>query len=201
MKLRVFLLAALLPGCALTEKADVLPIRLFSPPLAEAAPRPIDDPPAAPPAVQLGRIGAATYLRSKIAYRVSNEELGVYEDRLWTERPETYLDRALASRLFVKGGAREVVAGTDPVLDAELLAFEEVRRGRDRIGRATVHVSLHDDECVWLSETLTRDEKAASTSPDAVVVAIGNALGGVSDDIAKRVEGRLREGRPETCRH
>src|SRR4029078_3767284 len=77
--------------------------------------------------LRLGRVVAGSSCPEQIPYRDSDHELGFYEERRWTERPEVYLRRALARALFEERGATRVVSGFAPTLDVELTAREEIR--------------------------------------------------------------------------
>jgi cholesterol transport system auxiliary component len=181
------LLLAPLTACALLGKADALSPRYFDPSSDErAAPR---TPPrvdgAARPAVRLGRVVASEHLKERLVYRASNEEISFYDDRRWTEQPESYLRRALARALFEDSGLRQVVSGAGPTLEAEMTAFEEVR-GPKPFVRVSITVVLHDDLVSRLRHTFTVDKPLdAGQAPEQIVKALGFVLQQVTDDIAK----------------
>jgi cholesterol transport system auxiliary component len=77
--------------------------------------------------LRLGRVTAASYLGERIVFRDSNYELGYYEERRWTERPEAFLRRAVARALFEDRGLRRVVSGAATTLDIELTELTELR--------------------------------------------------------------------------
>src|SRR4029077_4048150 len=117
-------------GCALLSKAAPLQPRYFSledGPLASNRGAALRSPTSGAMQLRLGRVSAGPHLRERIVYRDSDHELGYYEDRRWTERPETYLRRALARALFEERGLLRVVSGGAPTLEVELVAFEEIR--------------------------------------------------------------------------
>ncbi len=132
---------ALLIGCALTSKAEVLTPRYFSPEPTAAArsPKATDR-----LELRLGEVSAASHLDERMAYRVAGAEMGFYEDQRWTENPEAYLRRALTRDLFEERGLSRVVAGRAPILDVELTAFEELR-GQPTKARVALTFSLRDD--------------------------------------------------------
>jgi cholesterol transport system auxiliary component len=174
-------------GCALFGKADALDPRYFDPGTAEhsvSRTPPKKDEPALP-AVRLGRVVASEHLKERLVYRASNEEIKFYEDRRWTEQPESYLRRALARALFEDTGLRQVVSGAGPTLEAEMTAFEEVRAPKPYV-RVSITVVVHDDSIARLRHTFTVDKPLDSGgSADQIVKAIALALTEVTDEIAK----------------
>lgn len=120
-----FALVWLLSGCALFGKSEPLEPLYYTPEVAvaaELARRPRD------PAqrLRLGRVAGGSHLRDRISYRNGSRELGYYEERRWTERPEVYVERALSRVLFEQRGVTRVVSGSSPTLDVELLEFDEL---------------------------------------------------------------------------
>src|SRR5579859_2713520 len=113
-------------GCALLSKSDPVVPRYFSPEPAAAAEPALVVPAAAPLELRLGRVNAGSYLRDKIVFRNSAYEVGYYEERRWTEKPEAYVRRALARALFDRRGIHQVISGPAPTLEVEVTAFEEV---------------------------------------------------------------------------
>jgi cholesterol transport system auxiliary component len=101
-------------------------------------------------------------------YRDSDHELGYYEDRRWTERPETYLRRALARALFEDRGLLRVVSGMAPTLEAELVAFEEIRAPAHKV-RMQVIITLDDDRVGYLEQTITTEQDVPSDDNGAAV--------------------------------
>jgi len=125
----LWVLLCALGGCALTDKSDPLEIRYFTPQSSGgSAPAQTAVPAAAESlGLSLGRVRASAYLRERIAFRASANELGFYEGLRWTERPESYLRRALSSSLFEQRGLEQVLAGPGATLEVELISFEETR--------------------------------------------------------------------------
>ncbi len=118
-------------GCALTTKADVVPIRYFSPEHVKPRLNSGDAVPAAPAnasvEVRLGRVTSGPNLRERIAYRDAAYELGYYDDARWSERPETFVRRELGRTLFEEHGFRRVFGGVSPTLDVEVISFDDMR--------------------------------------------------------------------------
>jgi cholesterol transport system auxiliary component len=179
-------LVLVLAGCALTSKSEVLDVHWYSPEsvktqLTSATPA------QAGPELELGRVWAGRGLREKIAYRDSAHEIGYHEDKRWTERPEVYVRREIARTLFEERGMRRSVSGNAPVLDVEVLAFEEVRSPTPA-ARIQVRVVVHDDRESLLEKTITVERAAASKDFGALVQAMAQALDAVGDEVAREVQ-------------
>jgi cholesterol transport system auxiliary component len=140
--------------------------------------------------LRLGNVSGASQLRERMVFRDSAYELAYYPDRRWTERPEAYLRRALARSLFEEHGLARVGSGYAPTLDAELVAFEEVR-SPERRARVQVIMTLDDDRAGSEEVTISveRPIRAASAGDDAaaVVEALSLALEACVAQIAARV--------------
>jgi cholesterol transport system auxiliary component len=190
MKMRMLMAAcAALAGCALTSKGEPLRPRYFTPESAPASARAMRTP-ATNLRLRLGRVAAGSSLREQIAYRDSEHELGFYEERRWTERPEVYLRRALSHALFEERGATRVVAGFAPTLEVELIAFEEVR-APVHAARLQAVAILHDERIGRLEQTITVERPiegvAGARKNDAWVQALSEALAQGVAEISDRV--------------
>lgn len=188
-------LSAMLEGCALTGKNDALSPRFFTPETTLS-------PPLKPPAdgaslvdLRLGRVTATSDLKENIAFRDGAHEVGYYDERLWTEKPDAYLLRALTRALFEQRALRHVLSGVAPTLDVRLVAFEEIHTAPRRV-RVQVALSLHDERVVRIEETLTVERPLSATagpsSPEEVAAAMGDALAEITSRIGDRVEKSLR---------
>jgi cholesterol transport system auxiliary component len=190
-----------LSGCALTDKAEALDVRHYAPevpapkPAAAALPVPGADGAVAgeKPRLRLGRISASSHLGKKIVYRTSTVDVGIHDDRRWTERPDEYVRRALTSTLFGASGVTQSLAGAAPTLDLELIAFEEIRRGDERLGRVEIRYALHDEREVLLSDSVMVETPAASKEPADLVRAISVALARATQQVSDEVVARLAE--------
>jgi len=195
-----FTLSLAMPfGCALTQKATPTDARYFSPELpastsTQVSPR--SGLAGSAIELRLGRITAGAHIRERIVYRDSPYELGFYEDRLWTERPDAYLRRALAQALFEEQGLRSVVGGAAPVLDVELVRFEEVRKPQ-HVAASRISFALRDDRVVRRAQTITVElpippsEKA--DAPAATAKALGEVLRSAVAQISERVRDELSQ--------
>jgi ABC-type uncharacterized transport system auxiliary subunit len=196
-----FAAAVATSACALLSKQDPMVPRYFSP---ESASGTVGDapPPAKAPAgtlLRLGRVGGGSYLKERIVFRSSNEELGFYEDRRWTERPEIFLQRALERALYEQRGLRRALTGASPTLSADLIEFEEVRGARP-VGRLRIAFALHDERSVLLERTLTveRPIPDGGLGEGGMVAALGEALRAAVEQIADEVVGQLAHVAPAT---
>jgi cholesterol transport system auxiliary component len=183
-------------GCALTSKAEVADIRYFSPersvPTLTSAQ---DVQTASALELRLGKVTSGPHLRERIAYREPGHEIGYYDDRRWTERPDAYVRRALERRLFEEGGFRRVLGGPVPVLDVEVISFDEVRDARGRSARVSLRIVLSQDRVVVREDTITIDVPVARTKDpgvDEVVAALSTALDFATAQVAARAHSSLQ---------
>ena len=172
--------ALLCAGCALTSKSDSVILRYFTPERASLESAATKAPSAPPTAnadleLRLGRVDAASYLRDRLVYRNSDYEVGFYDELRWTERPESYLKRALARSLFEEHGIRQMVSGAGLVLEVELDAFEELRAPQ-HVAHVEIAWMLHGAQAALAQRTLVVDRPLTSDAPDAVAGALADAL-------------------------
>jgi cholesterol transport system auxiliary component len=185
-------------GCALTSKASALDVRWFDPETVK--PRLTSTAPDAARVereIELGRITSGINLREKIAYRDAAFEVGYYDDKRWTERPEVYVRRQLARTLYEERGMRRGLGGPAPVLDIELLSFEELR-GTSRSARIQLRMLVHDDRGVLLEKTITVDRPVSSEAKEfeGLVQAMASALDAVADQVADEAQNALAKTPP-----
>lgn len=181
-------------GCALLSKSEPIRPRYFSPERPSDRPSPPLPLPQPLSQLRLGRIESTANLEEMLIFRDSENEVGYYRLRRWTEAPEEYLRRRLARVLFEERGFSEVMGGDGPTLDAQLTAFEEVRIPQ-QVARVQIVVRLHDERLVRWEETVTVERPVVvATGGDqatATVAAIGLALRTAVDLIADRVVAAL----------
>jgi cholesterol transport system auxiliary component len=201
----LMLLIAVAAGCALTSKSDPMMPRYFSPDESRGRGQLAASTTALPEhethgaELRLGRITAASYLGERIVFRDSNYELGYYEERRWTERPEAYLRRAVARALFEDRGVRRVVSGAAPTLDVELSEWVELRS--PSIVRVRATYVLYDERLVRRQATLTVERPIPSAAignqrAETAARAMADALGDAVNQIADRVAADLRRPQP-----
>ena len=186
--------AVVLAGCALTSKAAPLDLRYFDPP-ARALVAVRVDTPRVP--LRVGRVVTSSILGSRIVHRDSAVEVTPYETLRWSEEPEVYVRRALVRALFDGGAFEQATDGTARTLDVDVIAFEEVRRGPERLGRVELRYDVRDNKRVLLHGTVAIDREATANI-DGVVAAIGSALDAASAELAQQiVSASRRSPRPE----
>jgi cholesterol transport system auxiliary component len=188
------LLLAFISGCALTSKASAVRPRFFTPELS-GSPRAPAAPETEPLKLRLGLVVAASHLEERMSYRVHASELGYYDDRRWSERPEEYLRRALEQELFERRQVRRVLSGTGTTLDIELTAFEELRGPPARV-RLALAFRLHDDRHTSLEKSVVI-ERALAPDDDVdhaqrIASGLGDALTAAVTQVSDQVVGHLR---------
>jgi len=194
----LFCAAALQCACALTSKSEPMVPRYYSPEYRggrSAATLPASaSVPATGLQLRLGHIRGSSHLRERIVFRNANGELGYYEERRWTERPEDYLRRGLSRALFEERGLTRVVSGMAPTLELELVEFEEIRGPAPKV-RIEAVIVLHDQRVVQLEQTVRVERPVRAASDDAragaVVRALAEALHAAVVQIADQVSARL----------
>ncbi len=184
------LVAAVTSGCALTSKADLIDVRYFTPDApaiertAAAEGRGVE--------LRLGRVTAGDGLHERIAYSDGIHEVGYYDDRRWTERPDLYVRRALGRALFERRGLRHVVGGEAPTLDVDVLAFEEIKTKTKHAVRIDLHVQLADERAVLFEARRSVERPVGGDGTFASVpAAMASALDEVTEDVAKAVSATL----------
>lgn len=196
--MKKLLLALVLSGCALTSKSEPLDIRYFTPEKvkpqltsASASERPQGE----TFALELGRISSGSNVREKMAFRDASWEVGYYEDRRWTERPEAFVRRELGRTLFEERGfRRSITDGAAATLEIELIAFEEIRAKPLHVARVQLRMILHDGRDVLHEETITVDKPLPNneSTTEAVVAATADALDAASSQIADKTQQILK---------
>jgi len=186
-------------GCALLEKAEPLDVTYFDPSPATIREQAIAGATSERGSIELrlDRVTAAEHLRERIAYRRRGVEIGFYEDQRWAEQPDTYVRRALAHALFDEQGFGEAVSGARPALEAELIAFEEVRSPRGKGARVSIRYALRDGARVVASDLITIERPLdGGGQPIDLARALGDALGAASTEIGKRTAAALETPEP-----
>jgi cholesterol transport system auxiliary component len=189
----------ILYSCALLSKAEPIVPRYFTPEniesrAAQAIPK-VDA-----RRLRLGTVDSGSQLRERIMYRSASHELGYYEDRRWTERPDAYLRRGLVRVLFEERGLFQVTSGSAPTLDAELVAFEVLPSSQPRV-RVQVVIALDDALTGKLSRTITVEQavgsRATADAAEAEINALSGALQSCLTQVAELVVSRLEAATAE----
>lgn len=184
-----------LSGCALLSKSAPLTPRYFTPDLSPAADERRPEYKSGEK-LRLGSVKAGPHLRERMAYRTSEQEVAYYNERRWTERPEAYLSRALSRSLFEEHGFVRAISGASHVLDAELVAFEEIKT-TDHVVRVEVVVNLYDMAGGHLQRTVESQKEVEGNKddPEAVVRALSGALRSVVSEITTTATEHFSESR------
>jgi cholesterol transport system auxiliary component len=132
-------------------------------------------------------------------YRASAEESGFYETARWTERPENYLRRALSRVLFEQRGFSRVTSGSAPTLEAELVAFEEVRGSPGRV-LVKIVIMLADDRTTRLEQTITIERGLPMVAREAHTPAVVRALGAALREAVERIADHVEDALPQPTR-
>ncbi|TDJ08406.1 MAG: hypothetical protein E2O71_04735 [Deltaproteobacteria bacterium] len=144
------------------------------------------------PALRLHRVTSAAHLKERIVWRTSDVEFGFYDTRRWTELPAHYVEQRLSRQLFEVRGLRRATAGRAPLLEVELLAFEEVLTPRHQ-ARLELRVLLFDRKGIArLERTFTTVEPIPGDDPVSVSRAIGRALNVLVGRVSDVIESELR---------
>ena len=175
----------LLAGCAITAKSQPLEFRYFSPAPSARDAAHTGEPPCA--RLRLGRVTPGAYLQFRIAHRESAVELDLYETLRWTERPDTYVRRALSDALFEHQPLAQALADDAVTLEIDVIAFEEVQRQGRHGGRVQLGYALRDARNVLDRGVVTFERDARGAAIEHVVTAIGAALEAASAEVARRV--------------
>jgi cholesterol transport system auxiliary component len=187
-------LLALAPGCALLTKSEPVIPRYFSPE-APALSKPAAAGGGAGLELRLGRVTSDAYIKDRIVHRDSAFEIGYYDDRVWTEKPEAYVRRALARALFDERGVTQLLSGVGATLDVDVVAFEEVREPL-HLARIELVYVVYDDRVVRLSRSVVVERPIAPAKGDAsanqAVKAMSTALAAAVDAVANAAASELR---------
>ena len=181
--------ALLCAGCLFH---DAPPPRYFAPPLGLSSGE--DPPAAAAPAtvsIRLRGVRAAGYLGEQIAWRVSDVERGLYEQRRWTEFPSRYVDRAMKQALDRIPGMRRVESGHVPTLDLELVAFDDVLAPTHEAAVEIIAALRDAEQAAIFERSFVARRAVADADPGSVARAMGAALDEVVTEIATQVAGDL----------
>src|SRR5262245_50140123 len=175
------LAAALAAGCTLLPEPAAAP-RVYRVPSSDA-PAPAEKVPAA--RLRLRTVASAAYLDEGVAWR-SGVEVGIRPGVRWAERPEVVLQHVLLSQLFSGGRLVRTEALDAPVLDVELLAFEELldEGGDVALVALRAHLLGESRDELQAFELQSRQPPAGD---DDRTEALARALGAGLDDVCGRL--------------
>lgn len=156
--------------------------RYFAPAEPAQASEPVAADPGAP-LLRLRRVHAAAHLRERMVWRRSETEFGFHELARWTQPPATWVDQRLARELFEQRGLRRALAGAHPLLQVNLLAFDEVLEP-EHVARVELSARLSDASGQALLErTYAAQQPLEGRGPEGVARAMGAALAEVIDQL------------------
>jgi ABC-type uncharacterized transport system auxiliary subunit len=184
--------AVTLSACALFRHPDAP--RFFDPEPAARALAPADPVVATTSVkvpVRLGPVRSSSYRRDRIVWRASEDELGLYEDRRWTDLPSHYVERALARELYDRRGIGRPGAQPAVTLLADIVAFDDVV-APTREAYVAIFVSLvAADQRQLLAREFTARSPVADRAPASVARAMGIALDDCVAQVVSAVEAVL----------
>jgi len=144
--------------------------------------------------VRLGPVRSSSYRRDRIVWRASEVELGLYEDRRWTDLPSHYVERALARELYERRGISRAGAQPAVTLLADVVAFDDVvAPTREAYVAIPVPLVAPDERQLLVREFAARSPIA--NGDPSVARAMGVALDHCVDQIVSAVETVLSHSR------
>ncbi|HEX5659340.1 MAG TPA: ABC-type transport auxiliary lipoprotein family protein [Polyangiales bacterium] len=188
MKARTLLFALSLAGCSFFGKQEPLHPQYYDPEPAGGT----SGGAASGKSMRMGHVQGSSHLRERIAYHVNARELGFYERRRWTERPEMYLRRALTRELFERRGLTQIASGSAPTLEVELTDFSELKEPQ-HAARIRARVLLVEARQVRFEHTFEVSVPVEGKDFDGVPTAFSDALAQLADQIGERVIEELPE--------
>jgi cholesterol transport system auxiliary component len=179
-----------LAACSFFGKVPPLHPRYFDAEVVTAA-RPAPAASGGTHPLRLGHVVGSSYLRERIAYHVSEHELGLYDQLRWTERPEDYVRRALARALFEERNLTNTVSGVVPALEVEVTDFAELKQPQHAV-RVRARVVLVEQRAVRFERTFTVEQSVAKGDDFGLVpAAMSDALSKCVEQIADAVSAEL----------
>jgi ABC-type uncharacterized transport system auxiliary subunit len=175
-------------GCALVSRGKALEVKWYTPERIRTSPGVAER--QGECELHLGSVTSGADLGPRIVFGDGVYEVGRYSERRWTERPEHYVQRALARRLFEEGSFRRSGADRAPKLEAELLDFEEVK-ATPHTARVAVRIVVTSDHVV-LERTVTVTRPIVGDAFEGFVAAMSGALEAAADDVALSTQAALR---------
>ena len=188
--------AVALSACALVRHPDAP--RFFDPEPAarELAPaEPASATAAVKVPVRVGPVRSSSYRRDRIVWRSSDVELGLYEDRRWTDLPSHYVERALARELYDRRGISRTGAQPAVTLLADVVAFDDVVAPTREAYVAIFVTLVAPDQRQLLAREFTARSPIADNDPASVARAMGVALDDCVGQIVSAVEAVLSHSR------
>jgi ABC-type uncharacterized transport system auxiliary subunit len=176
-----------LAGCVFRQSD---PPRYFRPESAALSSESTSDDGSGEKTIRLRAVRARPFLRERIVWRTPTE-YGMYEQRRWSELPEAYVERALASALRRQAHVAFTNDARAPTLYANVTAFDEVLDPK-HVANVAVDVTLTAaDGRRLLEREFSAEAPISDDDPSSLVRAAGAALDDVSAQIAQSVAEKL----------
>lgn len=145
------------------------------------------------PLLRLRRVRAAAHLRERIVWRRSETELGFHDLARWTQPPADLVEQWLARELFERCGLRRALGGANPLLQVDVLAFDEVLEP-ERAARVELAARLSDARGAALLERTYRvqrplDGRDSGALARAMGAALGDAIARLGADAVEALAG------------
>src|SRR5215468_9834405 len=182
-----------LSACALFRSPDAP--RFFDPEPAARARASAESAGATTPVkvpVRLGPVRSSSYRRDRIVWRASEVEVGLYEDRRWTDLPSHYVERALERELYERRGISRAGAQPAVTLLADVVAFDDVVAPTREAYVAIFVTVVAPDQRQLLAREFTARSPIADGDPASLARAMGVALDDCVDQVVSAVEAVLR---------
>jgi len=187
-----WLVSIALAGCVFRQTEAP---RYFRPDSAALSPEAALDDGAPARTIRLRAVRARPFLRERIVWRAPGE-YGMYEQRRWSELPEAYVERAIASALRREAHVDLTDDTRAPSLSANVTAFDEVV-SPTHVANVAVDASLTAPDGRRLFERRFAAEAViADDDPRSLVRSMGAALDDVSAQVARSVAETLKVGAP-----
>src|SRR5262249_53693039 len=142
-----------------------------------------------------GRVGSSGSRGDRIVWRSSEVELGLYEDRRWTDLPSHYVERALARELYERRGISRTGAQPAVTLLADVVAFDDVVAPTREAYVAIFVTLVATAQRQLLAREFTARSRIAGGDPASVARAMGVALDDCVGQIVSAVEAVLSHRR------
>ena len=183
---------ALAAGCTLLPDPPAAP-RVYRVPSSDA-PAAAESAPAG--RLRLRTVASAAYLDEGVAWR-SGVQVGIRPGVRWAERPEVVLQHALLTQLFSGGRLVRTEAIDAPLLDVDLLAFEELLDEGGDVALVELRARVLDesrDEVLSLELQSRQPLAADGDRTEALARALGAGLDDVCSRLAVDVVRTFRDG-------
>ena len=169
-------------GCQLFPE-PAPPPRVYAVPVASGPPI---IPTSSAHRIRLRTIVAAEHLTEDIAWR-SGLRVGGQPGQRWSERPAVVLQSALIAQLFSGGRLTRTEALDAPLIDVQLLAFEEDLSAKPSTAIVSIRAQVLDQHRAQVLDLPLTVTEPIETSPDTTE-ALARALGKGLDSLCAQLQ-------------